>query len=245
MKIPRQRPAARDARGRVLPGYLARCGPSSLRDLDARRRRPAIEGRRVERAARSVDVACPGASPTATGVGCDRGALARVRCDARGSLPPPPASWWERLGFWRGLTAAFAAVAVVSLGLVMRPAPQPVTEVKFVEVAPTAIASVRRPEERPPRRDRDADALGGRDAEGRRRRRDPERPRVATVGHGQWQGPRVGGPRARERADDAGRDARSRRRRCCRRRRHSVSRSSRPVVPRSRRRFSGSVRPSR
>lgn len=60
----------------------------------------------------------------------------------RGDRFAPPATWWERLGFWRGLSAAFAIVAVVSLGLLARPGPRPVTEVKFVEIVPTAIASV-------------------------------------------------------------------------------------------------------
>jgi len=53
-----------------------------------------------------------------------------------------PAPWWERLGFWRGLTAAFAVVAVVSAGIALRPGTPPITEVRLVEVVPAAIASV-------------------------------------------------------------------------------------------------------
>jgi len=48
-----------------------------------------------------------------------------------------PAPWWERLGFWRGLTAAFAVITVISAGIALRSGTPPITEVRFVEVAPT------------------------------------------------------------------------------------------------------------
>lgn len=66
--------------------------------------------------------------------------------------PNDAVAWWDRLGFWRGLTAAFAAVAVVTLGLALRPLPvvertivrvEPrvvPAEPKTVDVLPTAVA---------------------------------------------------------------------------------------------------------
>ena len=47
------------------------------------------------------------------------------------------AGWWDRLGFWRGLSAAFATVAVVALGLAMRPGPVP--ETRIVQAEPKIV----------------------------------------------------------------------------------------------------------
>jgi anti-sigma-K factor RskA len=52
-----------------------------------------------------------------------------------------PSTWWNRVGLWRGIATAFAIVAVVSIGMALRPAP---TEVRFVTVQalPGAIATI-------------------------------------------------------------------------------------------------------
>ena len=54
---------------------------------------------------------------------------------------PAVTAWWDRLGFWRGLTAAFATVAVITLGLAIRPAPlPPPPRIVQVQEAPSAVA---------------------------------------------------------------------------------------------------------
>jgi anti-sigma-K factor RskA len=56
------------------------------------------------------------------------------------------AAWWDRLALWRGLSAAFAAVAVIAIGLAVRP--PTVVEPRIVQVPvqvmtpPAAIATL-------------------------------------------------------------------------------------------------------
>ena len=47
--------------------------------------------------------------------------------------------WWDRLGFWRGLSAAFATLAVVAFALASRPTP--VVERTIVRVEPQPVPS--------------------------------------------------------------------------------------------------------
>ena len=53
--------------------------------------------------------------------------------------PAAPTGWWERLALWRGLAVAFAVVAVVALGLAVRPVP--VVERTIVRVEPQPVPS--------------------------------------------------------------------------------------------------------
>lgn len=65
--------------------------------------------------------------------------------------PPAVVAWWDRLGFWRGLTAAFATVAVIALGLAMRPAPvAPAPRIVEVQTAPSAVAMLFDPKSNKP-----------------------------------------------------------------------------------------------
>lgn len=48
--------------------------------------------------------------------------------------------WWSRVALWRGLSAAFAAVAVISIGIAMRP--QTVVAPQIVQAMPDAIATL-------------------------------------------------------------------------------------------------------
>lgn len=58
-------------------------------------------------------------------------------------VPPSSSGWWDRLGFWRGLTAAFATVSVIALGLAIRPAPvPPPPRIVQVQTAPSAVATL-------------------------------------------------------------------------------------------------------
>jgi anti-sigma-K factor RskA len=61
-----------------------------------------------------------------------------------GAAPAVRAAWWDRLGLWRGLAAAFALVAAVSIAVALRPAS---TNVQFVaeESLPGAIATIADP----------------------------------------------------------------------------------------------------
>ncbi len=47
---------------------------------------------------------------------------------------------WGRLALWRGLSIAFATIAVIAVGIAMRP--QPIVAPQIVEVTPSAIATV-------------------------------------------------------------------------------------------------------
>lgn len=58
--------------------------------------------------------------------------------EARLHGPSQPAGgWWERLAFWRGLSAALAAVAVVGFAIALRP--QPVTGPVVVQAPPQIV----------------------------------------------------------------------------------------------------------
>lgn len=61
---------------------------------------------------------------------------------ARHGLSAPALGWWNRLGFWRGLSAAFALVAVVALGLASRPVALPQTQFVNVDVVPRSVATI-------------------------------------------------------------------------------------------------------
>ncbi len=47
---------------------------------------------------------------------------------------------WGRLALWRGLSIAFATIAVVAVGIAIRP--QPIVAPQIVEITPSAIATV-------------------------------------------------------------------------------------------------------
>ena len=65
--------------------------------------------------------------------------------------PPAVVGWWDRLGFWRGLSAAFATVAVIALGLAMRPLPvAPPPKIVQVQTAPSAVAMLFDPKSNKP-----------------------------------------------------------------------------------------------
>jgi anti-sigma-K factor RskA len=51
-------------------------------------------------------------------------------------------SLWDRLGLWRGLSAAFATAAVVAVLFAIKPPPAPVEKIVQVDVVPTSIANV-------------------------------------------------------------------------------------------------------
>jgi anti-sigma-K factor RskA len=51
-----------------------------------------------------------------------------------------PSGWWSRIALWRGLSAAFAAVAVIAIGIAMRP--QPVMAPQVVQSLPGAVATL-------------------------------------------------------------------------------------------------------
>lgn len=53
-----------------------------------------------------------------------------------------PVSWWDRLGLWRGLTAAFATLAVVAFAMALQPAPTPQTRFVTVEAMPRDVATI-------------------------------------------------------------------------------------------------------
>jgi anti-sigma-K factor RskA len=56
-------------------------------------------------------------------------------------LPTTVISWWDRLGLWRGMSAAFATIAVIAVGLAIRPAPLPAPpRIVQVQTAPSAVA---------------------------------------------------------------------------------------------------------
>jgi anti-sigma-K factor RskA len=68
-----------------------------------------------------------------------------------GSAAPRAAAWWDRLGLWRGLSAAFAVIAAVAIALAIRPAVPPEiltrteTQVVEVETLPLAVATLTDP----------------------------------------------------------------------------------------------------
>ena len=71
---------------------------------------------------------------------------ARLPGIARGAAATPSAAgWWDRLGLWRGLSAAFALVAAIALAIAIRPAPVPQTQFVQVETLPGAVATVTDP----------------------------------------------------------------------------------------------------
>lgn len=53
---------------------------------------------------------------------------------------PADLKWWGRVAFWRGLSVAFAVLAVISIGIALRP--QPVVAPQIVETVPRAIATL-------------------------------------------------------------------------------------------------------
>ncbi len=55
-----------------------------------------------------------------------------------------PVSWWDRLGLWRGLTAAFATLSVFAFGVAMVVASKPPPETRFVTIAqvPKSVATI-------------------------------------------------------------------------------------------------------
>lgn len=57
--------------------------------------------------------------------------------------------WWNRLALWRGLSAALTAVAVVALGLALRPVP--VVERTIVQVEPKLVPSEPKVVQAPPK----------------------------------------------------------------------------------------------
>jgi anti-sigma-K factor RskA len=56
-----------------------------------------------------------------------------------------PTAWWNRLGLWRGMSAAFAVVAAVAIAIAIRPVPSPETQFVQVETIPGAVATVTDP----------------------------------------------------------------------------------------------------
>jgi len=85
--------------------------------------------------------AVPERRPAATRVGRDRSEAAGLLRAACGPLRRPRRGGSASVS-GRGLTAAFAVITVISAGIALRSGTPPITEVRFVEVAPTAIASV-------------------------------------------------------------------------------------------------------
>ena len=61
----------------------------------------------------------------------------------RASAAVTAAPWWERVGFWRGLSVAFAAVATLAIGLAMRP--PAVIAPQIIEAVPQSIATIADP----------------------------------------------------------------------------------------------------
>lgn len=59
--------------------------------------------------------------------------------------PAAASGWWDRLVLWRGLSAAFATIAVVAVGIAMRPAPVVEPRIVRIEVQPAAIATLTDP----------------------------------------------------------------------------------------------------
>ena len=58
-------------------------------------------------------------------------------------LPTTTTAWWDRLGLWRGLSATFATIAVIAVGLAIRPTPLPAPpRIVQVQTAPSAIATL-------------------------------------------------------------------------------------------------------
>ena len=55
---------------------------------------------------------------------------------------PGATSWWNRLVLWRGLSAGFAAVAVVAIGIAVRPAAVVEPRIVQVPVQPSAVATL-------------------------------------------------------------------------------------------------------
>lgn len=56
---------------------------------------------------------------------------------ARRAGPVAAAGWWDRIGIWRGLSAAFATVAIVAFALAFRP--QPVVAPMIVKAPPEIV----------------------------------------------------------------------------------------------------------
>lgn len=60
----------------------------------------------------------------------------------RGPVAVPQVAWWDRVALWRGLSAAFAVVAVIMVGLATRPAPVVAPRIVRVQTAPAAVATL-------------------------------------------------------------------------------------------------------
>lgn len=58
------------------------------------------------------------------------------------SHAPATPGFWDRLGLWRGMSAAFATVAVVAMGFAMRPPQVLPPQIVQVQSAPAAIATL-------------------------------------------------------------------------------------------------------
>ena len=54
----------------------------------------------------------------------------------------PQARWWDRIALWRSLSAALATVAVVAVGLALRPPAVTPPQIVQVETVPTAVATL-------------------------------------------------------------------------------------------------------
>ena len=89
---------------------------------------PLLDGVAPSRPHVRVWNAIEGRLPGSTSRGVDR--------FAAGGAP----GWWGRLALWRGLSAAFAAVAVISIGIAMRP--QAVVVPQIAQAMPNAIATL-------------------------------------------------------------------------------------------------------
>ena len=80
----------------------------------------------------AIEARLPGSSAR----GVDRFAADRAADGSAGGAR----GWWGRVALWRGLSAAFATVAVIAIGIAMRP--QPIVAPQIVETTPSAIATV-------------------------------------------------------------------------------------------------------
>ncbi len=64
--------------------------------------------------------------------------------------PSQATAWWDRLVLWRGLSAVFATIAVIALGIALRPAPLVEPRIVQVQTAPGAIATLLDPKSNQP-----------------------------------------------------------------------------------------------
>jgi anti-sigma-K factor RskA len=93
----------------------------------------ALAARWSEHLVRMTDVVAPVAPPARV--------WEAIEARLPGAAPATRTAWWDRLGLWRGLAAACAVVAAVSIGLALRPAS---TNVQFVAVQslPGSVATI-------------------------------------------------------------------------------------------------------